>query len=135
MDDQRCSLPQNKPTENRLSPKKNEGAPRMASFSTNSDIEQLKNKEKDSPKEVYNSTLLKNYIKFGMHEQWPNYCCFDSFNCIPPPQALTPAEQDYLFTLMYQSQRGQMDEQRCSLNISPVSLSITKLNQSTSFKG
>lgn len=64
MDDQRCSLPQIKPTENRLSPKKNEGAPRMASFSTNSDIEQLKNKEKDSPKEVYNSAnLLKDYNK------------------------------------------------------------------------
>lgn len=55
MDDQRCSLPQIKPTENRLSPKKDEGAPRSASFTTKSDLERLKNKEKDSLKEVYNS--------------------------------------------------------------------------------
>lgn len=60
MDDQRCLLPQIKPTENCLSSKKDEGAPRSASFSSKSDTEQLKNKKKDSPKEVYNSaTLLK----------------------------------------------------------------------------
>lgn len=62
MDDQRCSLPQNKPTQNRLSLKKDEGAQHSASFSTQSDM-RLRKKEKVSPIEVYYSaTLLK-----GLH--------------------------------------------------------------------
>ncbi|XP_029692757.1 uncharacterized protein isoform X2 [Takifugu rubripes] len=99
MDDQRCSLPQIHPTENHLSPKRDEGPPRSASFSTKADMEPTKNKEKASPKKV-----------------------------------LTPADQNYLFTLMHQSQRGRMDEQRCSLNVTPMSSPINKPNQSTLFK-
>lgn len=64
MDDQRCSLPQIRPTENHLSPKRDEGPPRSASFSTKSDMEQTKSREKASPKEVYDSlVLLNNFIK------------------------------------------------------------------------
>lgn len=55
MDDQRCSLPQIHPTENHLSPKRDEGPPRSASFSTKADMEPTKNKEKASPKKVYDS--------------------------------------------------------------------------------
>lgn len=61
MDDQRCSLPEIEPTVKHLSTKKDDGAPpRLASFNTKLDIERRKNKEKDSPKGVYDSaTLLK----------------------------------------------------------------------------
>lgn len=73
MDDQRCSLPQIKLTDNHPLPKKDEGAPRSASFSTQSEIiERLKNKEKDSRKEVYNSSTIKKklheIIIFGLHK-------------------------------------------------------------------
>lgn len=60
MDDQRCSLPQIKLTDNHPLTKKDEGAPRSASFSTQSEIiERLKSKEKDSRKEVHNSAPLR----------------------------------------------------------------------------
>lgn len=64
MNDQRCSLPQIQTTDNHLSPKKDDGPPRSASFSTKPDIERMKNKEKASPKEVNDFvTLLNNDIE------------------------------------------------------------------------
>uniref|UniRef100_A0A3Q4BA30 Uncharacterized protein n=1 Tax=Mola mola TaxID=94237 RepID=A0A3Q4BA30_MOLML len=42
---------------------------------------------------------------------------------------LIQADQECLFTLMSNSQRGRMDEQRCSLNVSPASTPKHKPNQ------
>lgn len=141
MDDQRCSLPQIHPTENHLSPKRDEGPPRSASFSTKSVMERTKSKEKASPKEVYDSlTLLNNSIKlqdfkYVFLNNGPSTATLNTYCNSFLFQRLSPADQDYLFTLMHQSQRGRMDEQRCSLNVSPKSSPINKPDQSTSFKG
>lgn len=74
MDDQRCSLPQIHPTENHLSPKREEGPPRSASFSTKADMELMKKKETASPKKVYDSLTFKNiYITY----KYLGYACMN----------------------------------------------------------
>lgn len=103
MGDQRCSLPPIKPTDNSISPKKDEGAPHSASFSTKSNIEKLKNKDKKSPKEVYNSaTLLKYYIKLQDLEYMnngPSAAALTASNALFPPSSrlyLQPNRTIYL---------------------------------------
>ncbi|KAK5913907.1 hypothetical protein CgunFtcFv8_008391 [Champsocephalus gunnari] len=46
-------------------------------------------------------------------------------------KALTPCEQNYLCSLMGNSQRGRMDEQRCVLNATPKSTPDRNASQST----
>ncbi|XP_059204109.1 G-protein-signaling modulator 1 [Centropristis striata] len=50
-------------------------------------------------------------------------------------QALTSAEQENFFSMMSHSQRGRMDEQRCVLNVSPMSTPKHKPSESTVSKG
>lgn len=47
----------------------------------------------------------------------------------------SPDEQEYFISLMTKSQRGRMDEQRCSLNVSPMSTPAHKSGPSTSVRG
>ncbi|KAM8844869.1 uncharacterized protein AB9W97_000268 isoform 2-T2 [Spinachia spinachia] len=49
--------------------------------------------------------------------------------------AMTPSEQDNLFSLMSNSHRGRMDDQRCVLGVSPQSTAEHKPGQSTFPKG
>ncbi|KAK9535246.1 hypothetical protein VZT92_007640 [Zoarces viviparus] len=110
MDEQRCSIPRLLTPATHCAPKKDasgsgSGPPRSASFSPGSDIERLKTKDKASQKQI------------------------------PRLTALTPAEQENIFSLMSHSQRGRMDEQRCVLNVSSQSTPKHKPSQSTVPKG
>ncbi|XP_068192729.1 uncharacterized protein [Antennarius striatus] len=105
MDDQRCSLPQVLNVENPCSPKTDKSASTLGS---------------------------------------PRSASFSPSSDIERPkskekaaqkQVMTAAEQEDLWTLMSNSQRGRMDEQRCQLNINSQSPSTHKPSQKNLSQG
>lgn len=83
------------------------------------------------------SKICNLYAHLCLHEIYILNYWFTGLNmyCTLFTQDLTPAEPDDFFTLMSNSQRGRMDEQRCSLNVSPKSTPTHKPSQNTSLKG
>ncbi|KAL3053579.1 hypothetical protein OYC64_005995 [Pagothenia borchgrevinki] len=109
MDEQRCSLPKILPTETRCSTNKN-------TLGTGSGPTRSASFSPGSEIEQQ-----KNKVKASQKQL--------------QAQALTPDEQDYLCSLMGNSQRGRMDEQRCVLNATPKSTPNRNASQSTVPKG
>ncbi|XP_070836296.1 uncharacterized protein [Chaetodon trifascialis] len=105
MDDQRCSLPQI------LTPK-TEGSPK-----------------KDNSSSGFGPPRSSSFSP-GSDIERPK-----SKDKASSKQALTTAEQEDFFSLMSHSQRGRMDEQRCVLNVSPMSTPKHKPAESTGPKG
>lgn len=67
----------------------------------------------------------------------PDYLFPELNMCYPlfSTQAMTPSERDNLFSLMSNSHRGRMDDQRCVLGVSPQPTPEHKPGQSTFPKG
>ncbi|KAK1877023.1 G-protein-signaling modulator 2 [Dissostichus eleginoides] len=109
MDEQRCSLPKILPTETRCSTNKN-------TLGTGSGPPRSASFSPGSEIEKQ-----QNKVKASQKQL--------------QAQALTPGEQNYLCSLMGNSQRGRMDEQRCVLNATPKSTPNRNASQSTVPKG
>ncbi|KAF3846215.1 hypothetical protein F7725_003293 [Dissostichus mawsoni] len=109
IDEQRCSLPKILPTETRCSTNKN-------TLGTGSGPPRSASFSPGSEIEKQ-----KNKVKASQKQL--------------QAQALTPGEQNYLCSLMGNSQRGRMDEQRCVLNATPKSTPNRNASQSTVPKG
>ncbi|XP_069558829.1 uncharacterized protein [Brachyistius frenatus] len=130
MEDQRCSLNQIRTRES--SPSKDNSvsgpdAPRSASFSPSSDIEQPKSKDKTSPKEVLTTGDQDKFLTIMSHSQRGR---MDEQRCVlnasshstpkrQPSQSTVPQDSEKFFSLLANSQGQRLDDQRVSLHSLP----------------
>nr|XP_040045787.1 uncharacterized protein LOC120827174 isoform X2 [Gasterosteus aculeatus aculeatus] len=120
MDDQRCSLDPSRSAP--CSPKLIDRKPAASSSNTGLDLEMLfsllsnfQNQRLDNQR--VSLQLLPGLKKENATSGVENSS--DLCDMVSKAQAMTPSERDNLFSLMSNSHRGRMDDQRCVLGVSP----------------
>ncbi|XP_040045789.2 uncharacterized protein LOC120827174 isoform X5 [Gasterosteus aculeatus] len=136
MDDQRCSLDPSRSAP--CSPKLIDRKPAASSSNTGLDLEMLFSLLSNFQSQRLDNQRVSLQLLPGLKKENATSGVENSSDLcdmVSKAQAMTPSERDNLFSLMSNSHRGRMDDQRCVLGVSPQPTPEHKPGQSTFPKG
>ncbi|XP_077939782.1 uncharacterized protein LOC120827174 isoform X6 [Gasterosteus aculeatus] len=120
MDDQRCSLDPSRSAP--CSPKLIDRKPAASSSNTGLDLEMLFSLLSNFQSQRLDNQRVSLQLLPGLKKENATSGVENSSDLcdmVSKAQAMTPSERDNLFSLMSNSHRGRMDDQRCVLGVSP----------------